>query len=317
MRHFFVTTLAGLAIALSAVGVRADNQTAAEKIATRLSEQFPDDDITVQYQDGRVWLRGEVDSNTQMLKMIQFVSNLEGVQNVENELSLLPMLMLQENTVSPAVLNESSKKEEQKIVQSGVNAPVQRPYAQQAVARPMNMAPAPAIVQTGMHREARALQTGGVGYDNGGAYGGGYAVHVGTQAPMPMGGHAPSDYIDYGGAASYGGQPAYGPCAGGVQGSTAGGSCPNLPRYAWPSYAAHPNYAQVTYPRLYQAKTWPNIGPFYPYPEPPLGWRKVTMEWHDGRWWLDFDDGSAKGPFSPIFREQRVLCGSGRYHTSP
>ena len=83
------------------------------------------------------------------------------------------------------------------------------------------------------------------------------------------------------------------------------GCKPNLPNYAWPSYAAHPNYAQVTYPKYYKADCWPNVGPFYPYPQPPLGWKKTTLEWHDGKWWLDFDDGSAKGPFSPIFRSHK------------
>jgi hypothetical protein len=65
---------------------------------------------------------------------------------------------------------------------------------------------------------------------------------------------------------------------------------PNMPCYAWPSYAAHPNYAGVTYPNQYSASAWPYIGPFYPYPQVPLGWRKVTMEWKDGWWWLDFND---------------------------
>ncbi|MBN2292091.1 MAG: BON domain-containing protein [Pirellulales bacterium] len=65
---------------------------------------------------------------------------------------------------------------------------------------------------------------------------------------------------------------------------------PNCPNYAWPSYAAHPNYAAVTYPRQYSAKCWPYIGPFYPYPQVPLGWRKVTLEWDDGWWMLDFKD---------------------------
>ena len=32
------------------------------------------------------------------------------------------------------------------------------------------------------------------------------------------------------------------------------------------------------------------IGPFYPYPQVPLGWRKVTLEWDDGWWFLDFKD---------------------------
>lgn len=63
---------------------------------------------------------------------------------------------------------------------------------------------------------------------------------------------------------------------------------PNLPNYAWPSYAAHPNYAAVTYPKQYSPSAWPYIGPFYPYPQVPLGWRKVTLQWDDGLWHLDF-----------------------------
>ncbi|MCS7304042.1 MAG: BON domain-containing protein [Thermoguttaceae bacterium] len=77
---------------------------------------------------------------------------------------------------------------------------------------------------------------------------------------------------------------------------------PHLPNYAWPSYAAYPNYAAVTYPKQYSPTAWPYIGPFYPYPQVPLGWRKVTLEWHDGWWWLDFDDGVAAKPFNGLFR---------------
>jgi hypothetical protein len=65
---------------------------------------------------------------------------------------------------------------------------------------------------------------------------------------------------------------------------------PYMPGYAWPSYAAHPNYAGVTYPKQYSPTAWPYIGPFYPYPQVPLGWRKVTLEWDDGWWMLDFKD---------------------------
>ncbi len=63
---------------------------------------------------------------------------------------------------------------------------------------------------------------------------------------------------------------------------------PNMPSYAWPSYAAHPNYGAVTYPQQYSPSAWPYIGPFYPYPQVPLGWRKVALEWDDGLWYLDF-----------------------------
>ena len=65
---------------------------------------------------------------------------------------------------------------------------------------------------------------------------------------------------------------------------------PNLPGYAWPGYAAHPNFGNVSYPQQYSPSAWPYIGPFYPYPQVPLGWRKVTLEWDDGWWMLDFQD---------------------------
>lgn len=64
---------------------------------------------------------------------------------------------------------------------------------------------------------------------------------------------------------------------------------PNLPSHSWPTYAAYPNYAQVTYPQQYSASAWPYIGPYYPYPQVPLGWRKATLEWDDGYWNLNFN----------------------------
>jgi hypothetical protein len=70
---------------------------------------------------------------------------------------------------------------------------------------------------------------------------------------------------------------------------------PYMPNYAWPSYAPYPNYAALTYPKQYSPTAWPYIGPFYPYPQVPLGWRKVTLEWEtlewdDGWWFLNFAD---------------------------
>ncbi len=100
-------------------------------------------------------------------------------------------------------------------------------------------------------------------------------------------------------------EPGMGPGMGGPQGMPAGmaGSAapmanaqtvsydnPQMPGYAWPSYAAYPNYAALTYPQQYSPSAWPYIGPFYPYPQVPLGWRKVQLEWDDGWWMLDFSD---------------------------
>lgn len=68
----------------------------------------------------------------------------------------------------------------------------------------------------------------------------------------------------------------------------AGYTQPMLPEHAWPAYAQYPNSAAVTYPQQYSASAWPYIGPFYPYPQVPLGWRDATLRWDDGQWNLQF-----------------------------
>lgn len=63
---------------------------------------------------------------------------------------------------------------------------------------------------------------------------------------------------------------------------------PNLPAHAFPTYAQYPNSAAISYPKQYSASAWPYIGPFYPYPQVPLGWRQAQLEWDDGYWKLNF-----------------------------
>ena len=65
---------------------------------------------------------------------------------------------------------------------------------------------------------------------------------------------------------------------------------PQLPNYAWPTYAPYDNSAAISYPTQYDASAFPYIGPYYPYPQVPLGWRKSTLEWDDGQWSLKFSD---------------------------
>ena len=60
---------------------------------------------------------------------------------------------------------------------------------------------------------------------------------------------------------------------------------PPLPPYAWPTYAPYNNYSRVAYPEQYNYEQWPFIGPMYPFPKVPLGWRAVTLRWQDGYWW--------------------------------
>jgi hypothetical protein len=60
---------------------------------------------------------------------------------------------------------------------------------------------------------------------------------------------------------------------------------PPLPPYAWPTFAPYNNYSRVGYPTQYPYEAWPFIGPMYPFPKVPLGWRAVTLRWQDGYWW--------------------------------
>jgi len=61
---------------------------------------------------------------------------------------------------------------------------------------------------------------------------------------------------------------------------------PPLPPYAWPTYAPYNNASRIGYPQAYPYNAFPFIGPYYPFPKVPLGWRKVTLEWEDGHWYL-------------------------------
>jgi hypothetical protein len=112
-------------------------------------------------------------------------------------------------------------------------------------------------------------------------YGEGYPAGPAGDGGPPVG--------QQGGYAGGGPMPMGGPGAG-MPPVPMRGNGPNMPNYAWPSYAAYPNYAAVQYPTQYSPTAWPYIGPFYPYPQVPLGWRRVSLEWDDGWWWLDFDD---------------------------
>jgi hypothetical protein len=112
----------------------------------------------------------------------------------------------------------------------------------------------------------------GNGSGNVGGYAGGAGFGQDMSGPLPEGASVP----------------------GGTQASN-----PGAPNYAWPSYAPHPNFSAVGYPTVYPWQAFPNIGPFYPYPEVPLDWRAVTLRWDDGLWWLDFRKHYTRPFFTP------------------
>ena len=67
----------------------------------------------------------------------------------------------------------------------------------------------------------------------------------------------------------------------------------------WSAWLAVRSPTPIDVIRLGPWQAWPNIGPFYPYPEVPLDWRAVTLRWDDGIWWLDFKKNYTRPFFTP------------------
>lgn len=278
MRRTLVGMVAAAAIALVPVLAMANsNQEFAEKIAASLrgSGKLQDYKIGVKFQDGTAWLRGRVTSQDQMDAAMRHVLQIPGVDRVVNNLDVAAD---QEAVGAPqagqvrhpvdVVSNttpQASGKQAARLASSFTARPVQPTAAtasKPTAVRPGSRATPVSVTQNPMV----AMQPAGT--------------------PMPISGGPIPQYIT--------------PASGGMP--PAQYDQPNMPNYAWPSYASYPNYAALTYPKQYSPTAWPYIGPFYPYPQVPLGWRSVKLQWHDGWWQLDFDDGPRNQWFSGLFR---------------
>ncbi len=256
MRRLFFGLAIGLAAMSPTLGFAGDKEIAAQ-IASNLktSGQMHGYKIGVKVNGSTAELGGEVRDQQQMANAVYLAKSTPGVENVINHLAIVPGT------------DEDSPVSKLRNPQSFRSQPVQQTeYAQNnnmvSVAANGQVAPntiaAPTARPIGAQPVSMQAPYCGPGGMN--------AVGPGTQ-PMPM--YAPG-------------------VGGGVAAATY--DHPNMPNYAWPSYAASPNYAAITYPRQYSPTAWPYIGPFYPYPQVPLGWRKVSLEWEDGWWFLDFCD---------------------------
>jgi hypothetical protein len=151
-----------------------------------------------------------------------------------------------------------------------------------------------AAVQPAQYQVAMGGHGGGM-LGHGAGVPGGYTGPI-TSSPMGgpmMGGEGFAGPVMDGGLVG-GPQPEGAAIGGGTQASN-----PGAPNYAWPSYAPYPNFSAVGYPTAYPWQAWPNIGPFYPYPEVPLDWRAVTLRWDDGIWFLDFKKHYTRPFFTP------------------
>jgi len=230
---------------------KSQNQAMAEQIGMVLSAaQLDGYDIQISFQNGVAILDGSVGTQAERAAASKEVSSVPGVRSVANRLHC------------------ASEQPAQYASAAGPNAGGPGPYgygAPRGDIRGAGYMQQPGGPMPGQPMPGQPMPGQGYpGYQGGPPMGGG----------MPMGPGAPPY------------PPAYGNQ--GMGASQAVYNSPSMPDHAWPSYAQYPNSAAVSYPTQYSASAWPYIGPFYPYPQVPLGWRDATLRWDDGQWNLMF-----------------------------
>lgn len=282
----------GIAVAVTSlipVFGMADDQQIADFIKGRLQAEQQQGNlrgfnVDMRVEQGTVWFKGHVSNPAQemtILKTAQAAGHLgvvKVVDDIEAQAALPPAPAQSE--FRSASYQPQPRSQPQPQPQPRSQPQPQTSYAQPA---PQSFQQTTPYQEASPYRQASAaqeyldsgmVQNGMVG-GYAGVVEGGYVEQYGGEY---VGGGEPMPFATAGGAPMSYGQ------------STMTSEAPNLPGYAWPGYAASPNYGAVAYPKQHSASAWPYIGPFYPYPQVPLGWRKVSLEWDDGWWMLDFHD---------------------------
>ncbi|MBL4883735.1 MAG: BON domain-containing protein [Planctomycetaceae bacterium] len=299
------------------------NQQVAEQVAGALRQaRLTGRDINIEYKNGVATLTGMISDSRQKATAEQVVMQVASVNKVDNRLGLMTPDANQ--AITQAAFQAPTRSPVQQAnFQAAPGTPIASPIQQVGSTQPASSKGSNQQVANSI---AQALQSTGLsGYDIGISYKNGVASlegSVGTSqqraqvsqvvsrvpgvrsvnnqlgvsnAPVTQTAAFQQNYAP----PSPGGQPQFNgqvpprpmmashahPGPGPVNPVY---NQPNLPNYAWPTYAASPNYSAVTYPKQYSANAFPYIGPFYPYPQVPLGWRSSTLEWDDGQWQLKF-----------------------------
>ena len=299
------------------------NQQVAEEIAGALKKaRFKGFDIEIEYKEGVATLAGKISDSGQKAHATKVVSSVDGVESVDNKLQVVARpakksVIQQASATSPAgqrqpiqQISGQRARSNQQVAQSIANSLVSAGLGekdlhitfkdgaaklvgsldneQQAVTACRLAAAVPEVrkVQANLTAGGKKFDPSVLNRVQQTAYAPG--------APMPAPQHPQLHQMAAQQQIGSAPPQAMGPIhQTGLHGHGMYNS-PNLPEYAWPSYAPYPNYSAVTYPSQYDASAWPYIGPFYPYPQVPLGWRESTLSWKDGYWNLEFDDRTDK-----------------------
>ena len=304
MRRFLAGFVVAAVAAVTPTLAMGGNQEVAEQIANRFrnSGQMSDYKIGVKYQDGKAWLRGRVANQDQLKIAQELVFQTASVDQIDiSGLAVAPSdaVAVESKPAGNPLREQESPLRDQNVMQtSGSQAQGQPSWGKRIEAalfhrgetdvkqtqvasadaqmslepavseeprelpRQLNTAPRPTSVsgRNAVRAPARVAMNQATQTSQ-------RVPVMANGAPLPMSAGAQ--------------QPSVNP---------ARYDQPCMPNYAWPSYAAYPNNAAVCYPKQYSAQAWPYIGPFYPYPQVPMGWRKVTLQWDSGWWYLDFKD---------------------------
>jgi hypothetical protein len=298
-RYVFGLAILALAVA-GPLAARGDDQQIAQQIVQKLQQEkrsggLKGFNIELQVEEGTVWMSGRVANADQQALALDVARRIGGVKQVVNDLSIAaPHETHARRSSTQSMLQSMSSAVRNAWNRNGDDSQVEPANAEEAEAglRPIGSGVAsqaaggPAAEQVQLAQPvyttaaAPARMPGGMPQP----------VYAGSRSAVPLP-FAPARQVDH----QYADGVPGGPVPMHVPGSGVGLAParydhPQMPGYAWPSYASHPNYAAVTYPKQYSPTAWPYIGPFYPYPQVPLGWRKVQLEWDDGWWMLDFRD---------------------------
>jgi hypothetical protein len=278
MRFFFygLALIASLSLVPTvAVADSAGDKAMAQNIADsfKSSGQMQKYHVGVKCDNGTAWLVGSVTDADQQQTAIRIAQAAPGVTRVINK------LVIENGQVARATIDAVRTRNQLRTQNQAGSRDLQQPQGmsvQASLAEPTDSGPsfeistpianerfAPVVEDESFTRQPRIARR--------------------PNRPLALARRS-------GAATAVGGRPmpAHAPIPSGV--APARYDQPQMPGYAWPSYAAYPNYAGLTYPKQYSPTAWPFIGPFYPYPQVPLGWRKVTLEWDDGWWQLDFQE---------------------------
>jgi hypothetical protein len=303
MRKVFLALLAAslLPTAIALAETPAEKQMA-QTIGQHLKEsgELRNYRIGIRFKDGVAHLEGTVTSPQQRRAAIELAKQVKGVSKVDYKLEVANSETPQEPKETPVenrhqLAEALDRAAVQTSAQEDTSSNVVHAYRESGEAPPMQM------------RRQAMMPNNGARMSNMGMRRGNMPVPAPLPRMMPVRQANAMAPVQQAGGACVGCGPAMGPPACGPGGMGGAGACPapsgfvpqgsargpsyenaQMPGYAWPSYASYPNYAALTYPQQYSPTAWPYIGPFYPYPQVPLAWRKVSLEWDDGWWFLDF-----------------------------